>query len=120
MQSDVRLFYMFLFYSQSRSNYIMWDSGLLIEVYSYRRAIEGPKNCFSAQFTSVHIGLISLFAGNSGKEDLEEMHSTCTSCICSNHHSKARIPAGKKLLILNSLHSLLSCFANIFVDLLLF
>lgn len=66
------------------------------------------------------IGLISLFAGNSGKEDLEEMQSTCTSCICSNHHSKARIPAGKKLLILNSLHSLLSCFANIFVDLLLF
>ena len=118
MQSDVRLFYMFLFYSQFRSNYIMWDSELLIEVYSYRRAIEGPKNCFSAQFTRVHIGLISLFAGNSGKEDLKEMHSTCSSCICSNHHSKGRIPAGKNLLILTSLHSLLSCFANI-VDLLL-
>lgn len=61
----------------------------------------------------MRIGIISLFAGNSGKEDLEEMHS-----ICSNHHSKRRIPAGKKLLILTSLHSLLSCFANI-VDLLL-
>ena len=112
MQSDVRLFYMFLFYSQSRSNYIMWDSGLLIEVYSYRRAIEGPKNCFSAQFTRVHIGLISLFAGNSGKEDLKEMHSTCSSCICSNHHSKGRIPAGiKKFVNFNftSLSSVLFC-----------
>lgn len=49
---------------------------------------------------------------NSGKEDLEEMHSTCSSCICSNHHSKARIPAELYLKVFLKLASKGAWFAG--------